>query len=99
MSDSTLDTVRAMAELARLELDEREARALSGHFERILEHFRVLASLPVEGVEPMLHAGAGESVLRDDQPVPGLAPEAALANAPERWEDFYKVPKTVGGDD
>jgi len=96
MTTSDLDTVRQMAELARLKLDEAEARAYAGQFARILEHFRTLERLPVEGVEPLSGAAGLCDVTRADAPRPGLSTEAALANAPDRREAFYGVPKTIG---
>jgi Asp-tRNA(Asn)/Glu-tRNA(Gln) amidotransferase C subunit len=35
-------------------------------------------------------------VLADDTLAPSLTPEAALANAPDRDGDFFKVPKVIG---
>jgi len=93
------DTVRQIAVLARLDLKGDEAAAFEKQFDRILSHFKVLESLDVAGVEPMLGGSDGATVLRDDTPTPSLAPDRILANAPARVDDFYRVPKTVGGDE
>ena len=50
-----------------------------------------VSRLDTKDVEPTSHAGAG-AAMRDDAVVPPLDPEAALANAPEREGDFFKVP-------
>lgn len=92
------DTVRQVAELARLSLDAAEARALADQFARILEQFRVLERLDVTNVEPTTGAAQLVDVARADVPRPCLTPDAALAGAPARVDDFYSVPKTVGGD-
>jgi aspartyl-tRNA(Asn)/glutamyl-tRNA(Gln) amidotransferase subunit C len=99
MSESSIETVRKVAALARLDIDAGEAHELGLQFGRILEHFQLLARLDVEGVEPMLSAAAGANVLREDLPRPGLNPEEALGGAPERAGEFYRVPKTVGGEE
>lgn len=91
--------VRQIAALARLDLSPAEVIAFEQQFERTLAHFKVLEGLSVEGVEPMLGGSNGASVLRDDTPTPSLAPDRILANAPARVDDFYRVPKTVGGDE
>lgn len=91
-------TVRQVAELARLSLDAGEARALADQFARILEQFRVLERLDVADVEPTTGAAQLVDVARADVPRPCLAPDAVLAGAPARADDFYSVPKTVGGD-
>jgi aspartyl-tRNA(Asn)/glutamyl-tRNA(Gln) amidotransferase subunit C len=98
MSAENEDTVRRIAALARLSIDEEEVRALGADFARILAHFESLAALDVEGVEPTAGATDVADVLRKDRPRPSLPPDAVLANAPERVDDFYSVPKTVGGD-
>jgi len=93
-----VETVRKIADLARLDLGADEEAALAGHFGRILEHFRVLEKLDVSGVEAMLGASRVSDVLRADLPRPSLPAEAMLANAPEHTPEFYVVPKTVGGE-
>ena len=99
MSESGIETVRRIAALARLEVDEAELRDLAAHFERILGHFQVLARLDVTAVE----ASAGPLALSDqrrkDEPRPSLPAEELLRQAPARVEDFYRVPKTVGGEE
>ena len=99
MPDSDLDTVYKVAELARLDIHDDEARALAAQFARTLEHFQVLAGLDVEGVEPMTGGSRHSDVQRDDVPAPSLDLERILANAPKRVDGFYSVPKTVGGDE
>jgi aspartyl-tRNA(Asn)/glutamyl-tRNA(Gln) amidotransferase subunit C len=93
-----IETVRKIAELARLDLAPEEEATLAGHFGSILEHFRVLEKLDVTGVEAMLGASRVADVVRADTPQPSLPVEAMLANAPEHTAEFYVVPKTVGGD-
>jgi aspartyl-tRNA(Asn)/glutamyl-tRNA(Gln) amidotransferase subunit C len=95
---TTLETVLQVAALARLELDAAEAAALAPQLDAILAQFQVLTQLDLTGVEPMVTAAAGENVLRDDRPQPSLPADAVLACAPARVGDFYRVPKTVGGD-
>jgi aspartyl-tRNA(Asn)/glutamyl-tRNA(Gln) amidotransferase subunit C len=90
--------VRRIAALARLDIADSEAEALGAQFGRILAQFRVLAELDVDGVEPMVSASSSSGVLRADEPVPSTDVERILADAPARVDDFYAVPKTVGGD-
>jgi aspartyl-tRNA(Asn)/glutamyl-tRNA(Gln) amidotransferase subunit C len=99
MSESGIETVRRIAALARLEVGADEARELAGQFERILGHFQVLARLDVSGVEESAGALRAADQRRADEPRPCLAAEEALRNAPARVEDFYRVPKTVGGEE
>lgn len=90
--------VRAIADLARLELAPDEVVEHELQFARVLAHFEVLAREDVEGIEPMTGAVRSSGVLRDDLPRPSTPRDALLANAPRRTDEFYAVPKTVGGD-
>ena len=96
--DEELELVLSTARLARLELTEEEAQRLGGQFARILEAFQVIAQLDLEGVEPMTSATDLCDVMREDVPRPSLPVDQALANAPQRIEDYYGVPKTIGGE-
>lgn len=87
--------VRATAELARLEITDEEAERLAPQFARILEAFRELASLDVEGVSGVARMGGDDAVVRPDEPRPSLPVDAVLDAAPERIDDFFGVPKTV----
>lgn len=99
MADNEHDLVRQTAALARLEIDEGEARRLGPQFAAILRHFQVLEGVDVGDAEPMTAATKARDVLRPDEVRPSLKPDALLANAPRRIEDFYAVPRTVGGTD
>jgi len=99
MSTADTDTVLRVAQLARLDMGPEEAAAFGPQLAAILEQFQALSALDVEGVEPMTSAAAGENVVRADDPAPSLAVDDVLANAPARVDDFYRVPKTVGGDE
>lgn len=99
MSESPSEAVRRIASLARLEVREDEAAALAAQFARILGQFQVLSALDVSDVEEGASPIRPAEQRRADRPRPSLAVEAALANAPARVEDFYRVPKTVGGEE
>ena len=87
-----------IARLARLAIDPARSHEVGVQFARILEAFKTLATLDVEGVEPMTRPTDFTDVLRDDRERPNLAVDEALANAPARIEDFFSVPKTIGGE-
>ena len=90
------DLVRHIGKLSRIELSEEQVEPLGRQLAAILEYFDKLQELDTEGVEPMAHAVELHNVLADDVPAAGLPPEKALANAPERDGDFFKVPKVIG---
>lgn len=92
----TLDEVRKIADLARLELSDAELAALAGQLDAILGYIDLLREVDTTTVEPLAHALDVSNVFRDDEPAPSLPVEEALANAPARrlgkGEGFYAVP-------
>lgn len=98
MKDPEIERVRKAAALARLEITDDEVRTLGPQFARILEHFRALAALDVEGVEPTTGATSLTDVLRPDVPRPSPGTERMLAGAPEGEDGFFRVPKTIRED-
>jgi aspartyl-tRNA(Asn)/glutamyl-tRNA(Gln) amidotransferase subunit C len=93
----SLEEVRAIAHLARLELSEAELITFAGQLGSILDYVAQLRQVDTTGVEPLAHALDMQNVFRDDEPAPSLPVEEALANAPARARDgrgqqFYAVP-------
>jgi len=87
--------VRRTAGLARLEVDDAQVARLAPQFARLLEAFRTIALLDVSGQTGMARPGGDGPRLRADAEGPSLSVEAALANAPDRREDFYSVPRAI----
>jgi len=92
----SVEEVRRIAALARLQLEPGEEARLAGELSAILDYVRQLEELDVSGVEPMTHALAAESTpLRPDEVQASLPPEKALANAPSREGTCFKVPRII----
>jgi len=87
--------VRKVAKLSRLELSDAEVEEFTGQLSAILEYVEKMNELDTEGVEPLAHCLAISNVLREDRARESLGTEAALANAPQRDGDFFKVPKIL----
>jgi aspartyl-tRNA(Asn)/glutamyl-tRNA(Gln) amidotransferase subunit C len=81
--------------LSRIRLTEAEVERLASQLSSILEYVDKLRELTTDDVEPLAHALPIHNVLRPDEPRPGLAPEQALAGAPESAGDFFRVPKVI----
>jgi len=87
--------VRKVAKLSRLELSDAEVEEFTGQLSAILEYVEKMNELDTEGVEPLAHCLAIGNVLREDRVRESLGTEAALANAPQRDGEFFKVPKIL----
>ena len=91
----TIDDVKWVARLARLELGEAELPVMARHLSTILDYVNQLQQVNTEGVEPLAHALDVHNVFREDEPAPCLTVDAALANAPDRRGDFFGVPAVL----
>ena len=90
-----LQTVRRVASLARLRLEEGEDLRLQGEINGIVGWIEQLNAVDVEGVEPLSGAGGTAMPMRDDAVTDGGRAEAVLGNAPDREGEFFAVPKVV----
>ena len=81
-----------VARLARLALREDEIERLQGQLNAILDAVGKVSELDLADVPPTSHPLALVNVLAPDEPAPSLPLEDALANAPEREGDFFRVP-------
>ena len=61
----------------------------------ILEFFDRLKEVDTENVQPTSHVVDLVNAYRPDQSRPGPGVEAVLANAPERAQRFFRVPKIL----
>ena len=86
------DEVVHVARLARLELTDEELDRFAGQLDAILEAVGKVSELDLSEVEPTLHPLALSNVWAEDEPRHSLEVEEALANAPDREDDAFRVP-------
>jgi aspartyl-tRNA(Asn)/glutamyl-tRNA(Gln) amidotransferase subunit C len=91
----TPDEVEHVALLGRLKLTEEERARFTTQLNSILEYFEQLQQIDTTGVPPMSHAVAITNVFREDEPQPALTPDEALQNAPDRDNDYFRVPRVI----
>ncbi len=89
------EEIEKIAHLARLEIDEQLKDTLSDQLSHILDYIDTLKDVDVQGVTPASGAAFMNNVLRKDQAQDSPGPDVTLANAPERVDDFYTVPRVV----
>ncbi len=78
--------------LARLELRDDELGRLEPQLNDILAAVSKVSELDLSDVPPTSHPLEVVNVWAADEPRPCLSVEDALANAPEREGNFFKVP-------
>jgi aspartyl-tRNA(Asn)/glutamyl-tRNA(Gln) amidotransferase subunit C len=91
----TIDQVRWVSHLARLEMADAELETMVRQLGKILDYVNQLQQVNTEGVEPLAHPLPIHNVFRADASAPSLPVDAALANAPDRRGDCYGVPAVL----
>ena len=91
----TRKEVEHVALLARLNLAEDELETFTGQMDAILAYVDKLNGLDTSGIVPTSHAVPMENAFRADEVRPSIGTENALANAPDRIDGFFRVPKVI----
>lgn len=89
------EDVLHVAKLARLNLTDEEAQALSVDMENIIGFANKLNELDTEGVVPTAHAIPMSNAFREDVVKPSFDRDDMIRNAPSADESGYTVPKVV----
>jgi aspartyl-tRNA(Asn)/glutamyl-tRNA(Gln) amidotransferase subunit C len=92
----TLKDVEYVANLAKLELSEEEKKRFKKELNNIIRYVDQLNELNTENVPITSQVIFLQNVLREDEVLPSLSPDEALANAPEKKDGFFKVPRVIG---
>ena len=92
----TKDEVLYVADLARLNLDDASIDKFAGQIGDVLEYVEKLNAVDTKGLRPTSHAISLINAFREDEERQPLDREQALANAPEKEDGNFVVPKVVG---
>ena len=92
----TKEIVERVAELSRIKLDDTAIDKMQTELGAVLDYMEILNSIDTEGVEPLSHVFPITNVMRDDLVSDSYNREEILKNSPERTEETFVVPKTVG---
>ncbi len=91
----SLEQVRHVARLARLELSAAEEQSLQADLSAILAYVDKLNQLDTDEVEPTAQVGESGTLMRPDEVTNQPAPDDMLANAPARSRNLFRVPKII----
>jgi aspartyl-tRNA(Asn)/glutamyl-tRNA(Gln) amidotransferase subunit C len=89
------ETVKYAANLARIELQQKELEKLSGQLHSILDFIDKLKKADIKNISPTSHILPLNNVLRDDELRKSLPLEKTLKNSPQREGNFFSVPKII----
>lgn len=91
----TLEQVRRVAHLARIDISESEAESTLGHLNGIFSLIEAMQAVDTRGIEPMAHARDVAQRLREDRVTEADRRAAYQAVAPETEAGLYLVPKVI----
>ena len=89
------ETVKHVAHLSRIELQDNELGKLSGQLHDILGFIDKISTLDIKNVSSASHILPINNVLREDIPHISLSVEKVLQNAPSKKGNFFTVPKII----
>lgn len=90
-----LETVKRIAFLARLKVEDEQLESVRDDLNNILGFIDQLNEVNTDGVEPMVGVGAREMPMREDKVTDGGYADKILANAPDQAAQMFVVPKVV----
>lgn len=91
--------VEYIAELARLKFTEEEKESLKKDMNNVLEYVKELQELDTENTEVLVNPLYIENRFREDEIEEGIEGEKFLENAPDRLDDYLRVPKVIEVED
>ena len=91
----TKQEVEHVAHLARLELDEDAIERFAGQIGDILAYVDKLKKVDTEGIAPTSHAISLTNAFREDEVRDHLERDRSLANAPEKEDGTFLVPRVI----
>ena len=89
------DTVRRIAKLSRIALDEARVAPMVDELNGIFTWVQQLNEVNIDGVSPMTSVVEQRLKMRDDKITDGGNADALMANAPQGEDHFFVVPKVV----
>jgi aspartyl-tRNA(Asn)/glutamyl-tRNA(Gln) amidotransferase subunit C len=87
--------IQRIAGLARLSLPDEEKETMASDLSKILAYIEKLNELEISDVGPTSHVLELSNVFREDSSRPSISVDEALSNAPDRADNFYRVPKII----
>ena len=89
------DTVKHIAKLARISLDEKKINSLSKDLSSIMEFIEKLNELNTDKISPLTSIINDSLRTREDEVKDGKIRDQILKNSPDKNEEFFVVPKVI----
>ena len=89
------NTTIKIAKLSRIKLEDKEVDELSSQLSAIVDWVELLNELDTDNIEPLSSVSMAELPLRKDIEISKDNSKKVLANAPDKLENYFAVPKVV----
>lgn len=93
ITDEIIDHI---AHLARLEFSGEKKETIKQDMEKIISFMEKLQEVDTDNVDPLIFMSDEVNVLRDDVAKVTVSQKEALANAPKKDSDYFRIPKVLG---
>ena len=90
-----MESLQAYEAMAKIQLTDEERARLTDMAERLTESFAALEAIDTENTMPMVTVLPIRNILREDVHTKMVSREALLENAPEPYDGYFQVPKTI----
>jgi aspartyl-tRNA(Asn)/glutamyl-tRNA(Gln) amidotransferase subunit C len=89
------ELIDQLAHLARLSFKPTEKEEIKNDLQKMISFIEKLNEIDTTGVEPLLFMTDEVNILREDEVKGSISREAGLFNAPDKDDQFFKVPKVI----
>ena len=90
-----MDNIKNYEAMAKLNLPENERKWVSKRADMLIESFAALEKIDTSEIKPLVSVLNIQNVLREDICIKTVSRSVLLENAPEQYEGYFKVPKTL----
>ena len=87
--------IKEYESMAMLDLPDDEREGLDKCFMALVSDFEALEHIDTDGVEPLTTVLHLNNIMREDVSKKLFTRDAMLANAPEEYDGYFKVPGTL----
>ena len=90
-----MNNIKQYEEMAKLDLPDSERGQISSIADMLIKSFGELDKKDTSNIEPLVTVLDVQNVLREDICIKNISREELLANAPEQYDGYFQVPKTI----
>ncbi|MGC8501505.1 Asp-tRNA(Asn)/Glu-tRNA(Gln) amidotransferase subunit GatC [Desulfurella sp.] len=89
------EELKKLEKLAKLKFQDKEIEKFSSQLNDILEYMKEIDELNLSNIEPLSNPLGNVNFFRQDRVEKNFQVEDILKNAPDRDNNYFKVPKVI----